>query len=111
MTSAQRRQWKQVTHFKVTQGIKHTQKCKRKGANKKKNQNKMKAMIKTKNWKSLAQQHKNTMCYCCGEKGHCVSEGPMKDKMPQENWAIKKGMQMVQNPNDEATAEGNKTMR
>ena len=30
--------------------------------------------------KSLAQQHKNTMCHCCGEKGHCMSDCPMKDK-------------------------------
>ena len=54
---------------------------------------------------SLAQEHKNTMCHCCGEKRHCVSECPMQDKTSQENWTIKKGMQMVQNLNDEATAE------
>ena len=58
---------------------------------------------------SLAQQHKNMTCHCCGEKGHCESECPMKDKISQENWAIKKGMHTVQNPNDEATAEANET--
>ena len=35
--------------------------------------------------KSLAQQHNNTICHFCGEKGHWVSECPMKDKMIQEN--------------------------
>ena len=50
------------------------------------------------------------MCHCCGEKGHCVSDCPMKDKTSQENWEIKKGMQMMQNLNNEATVEANKTM-
>ena len=48
------------------------------------------------------------MCSCCGQKGHSVSDCLMKDKMLQENWATKKGMQMVQNLNDEATSKANK---
>ena len=46
-------------------------------------------------------------CQCCGEKGHCMSDCQMKDKMSQENWAIKTAMQMVQNPNNKAMAEAN----
>ena len=64
----------------------HTE-AKKKNANKKKNQNQIKAMTKTRkvghHWQSmsLAQQHNNTVCHCCGEKGHCASEHPMKNKM------------------------------
>ena len=50
------------------------------------------------------------MCHCCGEKGYHVLDCPMKDKMSQEKWAIKKRMQMVQNPNNEATAKTNKKL-
>ena len=60
--------WDQVQH-------------KMKSANKKKNQNKTKAMTKKESGMSLAQQLKNTMCHCCGEKGHCMSDCLMKDKM------------------------------
>ena len=57
---------------------------------------------------SLAQQHKNMASHCCGEKGHCVSDCPMRDKMSQENWAIEKGIWMVQNLNNETTIKANK---
>ena len=57
----------------------------------------------------MTRQHENTMCHCCGENGHHTLDCPMKDKTSQENWAIKKGMQMAQNLNNEATAEANKT--
>ena len=54
----------------------------------------------------LAQQH--TICHHCGEKGHHASDCPMKDKIAKNNWAMKKGMQMVQNLNDGAMAEANR---
>ena len=49
----------------------------------------------------LAQNH--IICHCCGEKGCHVSDCPMKDKMAKKDWAIKKGMQMVQGLNDKAS--------
>ena len=43
------------------------------------------------------------MCHCCGEKGHCASDCPMNGKTAKNDWAIKKGMQMVQGLNNEAS--------
>ena len=28
----------------------------------------------------LAQNHDHTICHCCGEKGHCASDCPIKEK-------------------------------
>ena len=57
-------------------------------------------------------QVKNIDCYCCGEKGHYASKCPLRDKIPKEKWAMKKGIQMVQDLNTEATekAENEKSV-
>ena len=108
MTNAHGRQWEWVMHSRVTHGIKCTLKCKEeKEAKRRVKQNKDIDQEKESGTSSV-QQHKNTMCHCHGEKGHCMSDCPMKNKMLWENWAKKKGMQMIQNLNNEATSKANK---
>ena len=47
--------------------------------------------------KSFAQKPKDHMtCYCCGKKGHAAPECPMKEKIPREEWFIKKAMSNMQ---------------
>ena len=41
-------------------------------------------------------QVKDIDCYCCREKGHYLYKCPLKDKLPKEKWAMRKGIQLVQ---------------
>ena len=42
-------------------------------------------------------QNENTKtCYCCGKKGHVSPKCPEKDKIPREDWAIRKAEQHMQ---------------
>jgi hypothetical protein len=47
--------------------------------------------------KSFAQKSKEQMtCYCCGKKGHAAPDCDKKDKIPREEWYIKKAMSNMQ---------------
>ena len=39
-------------------------------------------------------QDKDIYCFCCGKKGHYSDNCPDKDKIPKEEWAVKKGMHL-----------------
>ena len=56
------------------------------------NSNNNKSNSESESGVQLAQNHSHAMCHCCGEKGHCASDCPMKDEMAKNNWAMKKGM-------------------
>ena len=46
---------------------------------------------------SLAQQQKEPVWYCCGKKGHLSNTCDLRDKIPKDQWAVKKGMAMLSN--------------
>ena len=56
--------------------------------------------------KSFAQTKgkKEPTCYCCGGN-HYVSECDKKDKIPKEEWAVKKGLQMYNNKDNKEQNE------
>ena len=54
------------------------------GQNNNDNSNNNKANNESESATQLAQYHSHAMCHCCGEKGHCVSDCPMKDEMAKK---------------------------
>lgn len=50
-----------------------------------------------KNESSFPQTGKEVICYCCCKKGHCSPECPKRNKRKKEDWALKKGVQHIQN--------------
>ena len=38
---------------------------------------------------------KKIICFCCGKEGHYANKCPDKDKIPQDQWAIKKGLTLL----------------
>ena len=45
---------------------------------------------------SFTQNENMKTCYCCGKKGHMSLKCPEKDKIPKEDWAIRKAEQHME---------------
>ena len=43
---------------------------------------------------ALAQQHEKGLCYCCGKTGNYTDKCSKCDKIPRNEWADQKGIQM-----------------
>ena len=50
------------------------------GQNDDDNSNNNKSNNESESGAQWAQNHSHVTCHCCGEKGHCASDCPMKDK-------------------------------
>ena len=49
----------------------------------------------------MNQDNKDITCFCCGKKGHYSDNCPDKEKIPKEEWAVKKGMNLHQRKEQE----------
>ena len=58
---------------------------------------------------SFAQTKKEAICYCCGKKGHYATECHERNKKKPDEWAIKKGLQHLQNEIDKSKDEDKDT--
>ena len=61
---------------------------------------------------SFAQSENTKMCYCRGKTRHMSQKCPEKDKIPREEWAIRKAalhMQAEQTKDDEAASQSDKS--
>ena len=61
---------------------------------------------------SFAQSENTKMCYCCGKTGHMSPKCPEKDKIPREDWAIRKAalhMQAKKTKDDEEASQSDKS--
>ena len=61
---------------------------------------------------SFAQSENTKMCYCCGKTGHISLKCPVKDKIPTEDWAIRKAalhMQAEKTKDDEEASQSDKS--
>ena len=69
----------------------------------------------TKTSKASFTQNKNMkMCYCCGKKGHMSPKCLEKDKIPKEDWAIRKAeqqMQAEQKKDDDEASQSDKSLK
>ena len=63
---------------------------------------------------SFMQSENTKMCYCCGKTRHMSPKCPEKDKIPREDWAIRKAalhMQAEQTKDDDEASQSDKSLK
>ena len=57
--------------------------------------------------KNFNQRKNKVVCYCCGEEGHFLDDCEKQDKIPKEEWAVKKGLSMFANSRESSSGNNN----